>query len=88
MERIIHHQLVAALESQQLINDSQHGFQHKRSTISLLLSAVNNWAGCLENRNSVHCVLLDLAKAFDSFLTVNFCLSWNAWVSVEIPFMV
>ena len=66
MERIIHRQLVLALESKHLISDSQHGFRHKRSTVTLLLSAINDWAFCLERRNSVHCVLLDLAKAFDS----------------------
>ena len=66
MERIIHRQLVLALESKHLISDSQHGFRCKRSTVTLLLSAINDWAFCLERRNSVHCVLLDLAKAFDS----------------------
>ena len=65
MERIIHRQLVLALESKHLISDSQHGFRRKRSTVTLLLSAINDWAFCLERRNSVHCVLLDLAKAFD-----------------------
>ena len=37
MERIIHHQLVCALESKHLITDSQRGFRHKRSTVILLL---------------------------------------------------
>jgi len=66
MERIIHCQLVRALESKHLISDSQHGFRHKCSTVTLLLSAINDWAFCLEKQNSVHCILLDLAKAFDS----------------------
>ena len=66
MERIIHRQLVRALESKHFISDSQHGFHHKRSTFTLLLSAIKDWAFCLEKQNSVHCVLLDLAKAFDS----------------------
>ena len=54
MERIIHRQL--ALESKHLISDSQHGFRRKRSTVTLLLSTINDWAFCLERRNSVHCV--------------------------------
>jgi len=57
MERIIHRQLVHALESKHLISDSQHGLRHMRSTITLLLSAINDWAFCLEKRNSIHCVL-------------------------------
>jgi len=66
MERIIHRLLVHVLESKHLISDSQDGFRHKRSTVTLLLSAINDWEFCLEKRSSVHCVLLDLAKAFDS----------------------
>jgi len=67
MERIIHRQLVHALESKHLISDSQHGFRHKRSTVTLLLSVIiNDWTFCLEKQKSVHYVLLDLTKAFDS----------------------
>jgi len=63
MERII---LSAALESSNLFSEAKHGFRNKRSTFTLLLSSVNDWAAALERRNSVHCLLLDLAKAFDS----------------------
>ena len=63
MERIIHCQLVSALESHNLINNYQHGFRGRRSTVSLLLTAIHDWAASLERR---HCIFLDLAKAFDS----------------------
>ena len=66
MERIIHRQIVKALESHNLISTYQHGFRSRRSTVSLLLTAIHNWAACLERRHSVHCIFLDLAKAFDS----------------------
>ena len=66
MERIIHRQLVCALEEHNLLSDCQFGFRHKRSTVSLLLQAVHDWAGSLDRRNSTHCLFLDLAKAFDS----------------------
>ena len=36
------------------------------STITLLLTAVHDWATCLEKHHSTHCIFLDLAKAFDS----------------------
>jgi len=42
MERIIHRQLVAALEQQNLLDSCQFGFRHKRSTVSLLLEAVHD----------------------------------------------
>ena len=66
MERIIHCQFSTALESNNLINQSQHGFCNKHSTITLLSSTFDDWAACLERCNSVHSLLLDLAKAFDS----------------------
>jgi len=40
--------------------------------LSLLLKAINDWPSCLEVWNSVHCVLLDLTKAFD--LVPHCCL--------------
>ena len=66
MERIIHRQLICALQSKHLISDSQHGFHHKCSTVTLLLSVINDWEFFLEGWNSVHCVLLDLVEVFDS----------------------
>ena len=61
MEKIIHHQLVKALESHNLISNYQHGFHGCRSTVSLLLTAIHDWAACLERCHSVHCIFLDLA---------------------------
>ena len=39
MERIIHRQLMTALETNHLISNYQHGFRHQRSTVTLLLTA-------------------------------------------------
>ena len=66
MERIIHRQLVFALERHNLLDDCQFCFCRKRSTVSLLLQAAHDWAGSLDRHNSTHCIVLDLAKAFDS----------------------
>ena len=66
MERIIHQQLVAALEQHNLLDDFQFGFRQKHSIVSLLLEAIHDWAKSLEHHNSAHCVFLDLVKAFDS----------------------
>ena len=66
MERIICRKLTEALEKSNCLNDAQFGFRSHRSTVSLLLSAVHDWSLSLELRNSVHCVFLDFAKAFDS----------------------
>ena len=69
MERIIHCQLSSALESNNLISESQHGFRNKHSTITLLASAIDDWAACLERRNSVHSFLLDLRLLTQSHIS-------------------
>ena len=66
MERIIRYKLTSVLEKSGRLSDNQFGFRNKRSTVSLLLSAVHDWCKCLEDRSSVHCLFLDFAKAFDS----------------------
>ena len=65
-ECILHRHLVSALERHQLLSPSQSGFRNKRSTVTLLTEAVDDLSQCLEQRNTVHCLLLDFAKAFDS----------------------
>jgi len=65
-ERIIHRHLVSTLECHHLLSPSQSGFRNKRSTVTLLTEAVDDWSLCLEQRSTVHCLLLDFAKAFDS----------------------
>ena len=66
MERIICRKLTEVLKKSNRLSDAQFGFRSHRSTVSLLLSAVHDWSLCLELRSSVHCVLLNFAKAFDS----------------------
>ena len=66
LERLVHREVVSALESKGLLSGYQYGFRAKRSTVSLLSEAVHDWALALEQRKSVHSLFLDLAKAFDS----------------------
>jgi hypothetical protein len=65
-ERIIHSHLVSVLERHHLISPSQSCFRRKRSTVTVLAEAVDDWSLCLEKRSTMHCLLLDFAKAFDS----------------------
>ena len=75
MERIIRYQIGSALSSNCRLSDCQHGFHPHRSTISLLLTVIHNWALCLERCGTVHCLFLDYAKAFDSVPMNAFFLS-------------
>ena len=54
------------LETYHLISEYQHGFCHGHSTDTLLLQAIHDWSYDFEKCHSVHCVMLDFAKAFDS----------------------
>jgi len=66
LERIVHAKLYSMLEDNKLLSNHQYGFRRQRSPASLLLSAVNDWGIALNCHQSVHCLFLDLSKAFDS----------------------
>ena len=54
LERLVHREVVSALENKKLLSGYQYGFRTKRSTVSLLSEAVHDWALALEQRKSVH----------------------------------
>ena len=64
-ERVLRKHLVEHLESQDLMNSSQHGFRDKHSTISQLLAYYDSILSMMEEGHYVHSVYLDFAKAFD-----------------------
>ena len=66
LKRIIHKHLYSVLRKNDLLSQHQYGFQPNRSTTTLLLQALDDWTLSLERHESVHCLFLDYAKAFDS----------------------
>ena len=66
MEKIIHAHIVSCLETKNLLNTFQFGFRSCHSTVDLLLRTTHDMAQALEGRSSLHCLLLDFSKAFDS----------------------
>ena len=48
------------------LSDSQWGFQSGKSTVSALLSAMQEWFTSLDQRKDICCVFFDLQKAFDT----------------------
>ena len=54
------------LESHDLLHGHQFGFRRKRSTTSLLMTTVHDWAAGLNLSQTTHCLFLDMSKAFDS----------------------
>ena len=65
-ESIIRDAVVKYLETNLLIEDSQHGFRKGRSCLTNLLSFLDKVTGELDSGKSVDVVFLDFAKAFDN----------------------
>ena len=62
-ECILQRHLVSVLERHHVLGPSQSGFRNKRSTLTLLAEAIDDWSQCLEQHSTVHCLLVDFAKA-------------------------
>ena len=54
------------MESKNPLNSFQFGFHSSHSTVDLLLRTTHDMALALEGRSSLHCLLLDFSKVFDS----------------------
>ena len=65
LEAIIKDEVTAHLDRHKLIRDSQHGFLHKKSCTSNLLSFLEKMTLSADNGDPVDVVFLDFAKAFD-----------------------
>jgi hypothetical protein len=65
LERIIRERLVTYLESNNLMNDNQHGFRPGRSCLTQLLEHYDAILEGLEKGANVDVIYLDFAKAFD-----------------------
>lgn len=66
MERVIAHNLYNYLESNDLIDPSQHGFRPGRTTTTNLLETISDWAYDLDNNEPTTAVYFDFRSAFDT----------------------
>ena len=65
LETIIRDAIVAHLENNGLLHDSQHGFRRGRSCLSNIISFLDRATSLIDNGESGDIVYLDFAKAFD-----------------------
>ena len=65
METIVTKQLLAFLETNNLLSDHQYRFRQARSTVDLLAYAVHAWSSALESYGESRVISLDISKAFD-----------------------
>jgi len=66
MERVINRQILNYLKHHKLLNDLQHGFLAKRSTVTNLLECLSDWTLALDNHQSVTVAYIVYSKAFDT----------------------
>ena len=78
-ESIMRDTLVKHLESNNLINETQHGFRRRRSCLTNLLVFFDKLTRAVDEGNDLDVIYLDFTKAFDkvphqrqSVLSVNF----------------
>ena len=64
-ERILRKKLAIYLETNEIINDNQHGFRTNRSCSTQLISHTYNAFESLVRGSEVDCIYLDFSKAFD-----------------------
>ena len=77
METIIIKQLLAFLETSNLLSDHQYGFRQARSTEDLLAYVVHAWSSALESYGWSTGISLDISKAFDR--------AWHKGLLAKLP---
>ena len=65
LEYIVHSHGMPHLDTQQMLNDAQHGFRKSRSCESQLIQTVQDLANSLNEGEQIDAVLQDFSKAFD-----------------------
>lgn len=65
LERIISDQLLDFALSQNVLPDEQHGFVSGRSTLTNLISAIDDWTRAWDQGLNTDVVYLDFSRAFD-----------------------
>jgi len=66
LEHIVRDTIMKHLDLHGLLADCQHGFIKGRSCVTQLLDVLDHWTEALDNDDSMDCIYLDFAKAFDS----------------------
>ena len=65
LEHILYSNIMQHLENNNILTDKQHGFRHRRSCESQLITTVHDLALNLDKGKQTNVILLDFSKAFD-----------------------
>ena len=65
LEHIVYSSITKHLQYHEVLCDGQHGFRQKQSCESQLITTINDFAKCLNEKGQCDVLLLDFRKAFD-----------------------
>ena len=65
LEHIVFSSISKHLQNHEVLCDGQHGFRQKRSCESQLITTINDFAKCLNEKGQCDVLILDFRKAFD-----------------------
>ena len=65
LERLVRKAIINHCLRHNIITEKQHGFVHRRSTVTQMLECLNCWSQAFENNEIVKVAYLDFKKAFD-----------------------
>ena len=65
MEHVVLSHVVKHLSSNKISINEQHGFHDHLSTVTQLITSVNDWTETINRKGQTDVILLDFSKAFD-----------------------
>ena len=68
LEHIVCSTIIDNLDEHRLLSDKQHTFRKCHRYETQLTTVLNDWAKILDNQGQVNTFILDVEKAFDTFL--------------------
>ena len=66
LEKIVREKIIEFMKDNSLFSNRQYGFISGRSTQLQLLEVLDKWTEALDEGQSIDCIYMDYAKAFDT----------------------
>ena len=74
LEHIVHSNIMQHLETNEVLNETQHGFKKRRSCETQLVTTINDFSRALNQGFQLNTILLDFSKAFDKIDHDKLCI--------------
>ena len=65
LEHVVQSNVMTHLDKFNVLDNAQHGFRKYRSCVTQLITTLNNFSNCLNEKEQTDAILLDFSKAFD-----------------------